>query len=639
MQGKFERSHAGAAWGSWEGEVKVRFAWAVLLLMTAGAALQAQSAASKTMAASDCTAEKLGAGIPLTAIGEPVSAVTLTKPAWHEGANGSEAYCLVNGEMASIDESATARPIKFAVKLPAAWNQRAIQMGGGGLDGTVPDVAGGAGPGFSQPPVAFAVYGSDSGHSSTDSEWSLNEEAIKNFAYMQLKKTHDAAMVLMERAYGERPKHNYYVGHSEGGREGLTVAQRYPNDYDGVSAGVPVVGISTLMLAPALIRTQETKVANWVPPSKAKAIGYQIVRKCDELDGLMDGVINNYQACRAIFNVKGTTNDPWKELRCPNNVDPNPKDESVHACLTSEQVETVLFDFSRYQYATPMANGVNAFGMWAPAVSLSSGMPGGAPGGMPSGNAAGGGAPGGAPGGGMPGGGGAPGGAPGGAMPGGMPGGPGGMDMSGSAIFTSKRYKGQEGAAADAPLHTHMAGLGVNGMLMQDLNANPLDYVEGGKYNARRVQLSEWLDSLNPDLTAFYKHGGKLMVTIGAMDTTASSGTQLDYYQSLIDKMGNETLGKFARLYVSPQGGHGLSGDKFELNGEGKETGGGAVPSDFDQFGMLREWVEQGRAPGLSVTAKANATGDTMPICSYPEYAKYVSGDAGKAGSYTCTAK
>jgi feruloyl esterase len=620
-----------------------KLGWVVLLVIATGVTMQAQSTANKTITASDCTAEKLGASIPVTAIGEPVSAVTLSKPAWNEAVNGSEAFCQVEGEMAPVDKSSTARPIKFRVKLPAEWNQRAIQMGGGGLDGTVPDVGRGSGPGFSESPVGFAVYGSDSGHSSTDSEWALNEEAIKNFAYMQLKKTHDAAMVLVERVYGERPKYNYFVGHSEGGREGLTVAQRYPNDYDGVSAGVPVVGISTLMLAPALIRIQEGKLANWVPPAKAKAIGYQIVRKCDGLDGLMDGVINNYEACRAIFNVKGAAGakDPWKEVRCPSDVDPNPKDESIHACLTNEQIETLLFDFSRYQYATPLANDVKAFGMWAPAVSFSFPMPGGAPG-AGARSAAAGGVPGGMQSGGAPGGGpGAmPAGAPGGGGPGAMAGGmPGGMDMSGSAIFTSKRYKGQEGAAADAPVHTHMAGLGVNGMLFQDLNANPLDYIEGGKYNARRVQLSEWLDSTNPDLTAFYRHGGKLMVTIGAMDTTASSGTQLDYYQALIDKMGKETLGKFARLYVSPQGGHGLSGNKFELNGEGKETGGGVVPSDFDQFGMLREWVEQGKAPGMSVTAKANAAGDTMPICSYPEYAKYSGGDARKTSSYTCTTK
>ena len=59
-------------------------------------------------------------------------------------------------------------------------------------------------------------------------DWALNEEAIRNLGYMQMKKTHDAAMVIIERIYGERPRFNYYVGGSQGGREGLMVAQRYP---------------------------------------------------------------------------------------------------------------------------------------------------------------------------------------------------------------------------------------------------------------------------------------------------------------------------------------------------------------------------------------------------------------------------
>ena len=65
---------------------------------------------------------------------------------------------------------------------------------------------------------------------------------------MQMKKTHDAAMVLIERAYGARPRFNYYVGTSQGGREALTVAQRYPADYDGIVANVPIVNFSSLML-------------------------------------------------------------------------------------------------------------------------------------------------------------------------------------------------------------------------------------------------------------------------------------------------------------------------------------------------------------------------------------------------------
>ena len=72
-----------------------------------------------------------------------------------------------------------------------------------------------------------------------------------------MKKTHDAAMVIIERMYGERPRFNYYIGNSQGGREALTVAQRYPADYDGISATVPVVCLSSLQVAPVLIRIQE----------------------------------------------------------------------------------------------------------------------------------------------------------------------------------------------------------------------------------------------------------------------------------------------------------------------------------------------------------------------------------------------
>ena len=159
-------------------------------------------------------------------------------------------------------------------------------------------------------------------------DWTLNEEAIRNLGYAQMKKTHDAAMVIIERAYGERPRFNYYIGTSQGGREALTVAQRYPADYDGVAANVPIVGFSTLMLAPELIRIHEKPLANWVTPAKVNAIRGEFMRQCDGLDGLADGIINNYMACRAIFDVtQGARNRrPWAAKRCPNNVDPNPDD-------------------------------------------------------------------------------------------------------------------------------------------------------------------------------------------------------------------------------------------------------------------------------------------------------------------------
>src|SRR5213078_2746045 len=136
--------------------------------------------------------------------------------------------------------------------------------------------------GQSQAQLGFVTYGSDSGHQSggrggpprgagagpvaaggAAQDWALNDEAMKNLGYLQLKKTHDAAMVLTERMYGERPRYNYYCGTSQGGREALTAAERYPADYDGIIANVPIVNFSSLMLAPELIRIQEKPQANW----------------------------------------------------------------------------------------------------------------------------------------------------------------------------------------------------------------------------------------------------------------------------------------------------------------------------------------------------------------------------------------
>src|SRR5215467_8268186 len=228
----------------------------------------------------DCAAPSLVATIAPSDIGEPVRSVTI-QAAWVAATDTVPAHCRVDGVFAPVDTAPTARVINFGVILPASWNQRGAQIGGGGINGVIPNLTGGefgaTGPSLLQ--RGFATYGSDSGHqlpafgrrggpppAPPDQEWALNDEAIRNFGYAQMKKTHDAAMVLIERMYGARPQFNYYIGTSQGGREALTVAQRYPADYNGVAANVPIVNFSTLMLAPELIRIHEEPAANWVTP-------------------------------------------------------------------------------------------------------------------------------------------------------------------------------------------------------------------------------------------------------------------------------------------------------------------------------------------------------------------------------------
>ncbi|MFD0751839.1 tannase/feruloyl esterase family alpha/beta hydrolase [Mucilaginibacter calamicampi] len=543
--------------------------------------------------------EKAGRSIPASAIGEPVGSVVLYEPRWVEAAGTTPAHGIVEGSIMPVDPKSW--PINFRVILPASWSARGMQQGGGGMNGSLGVSARGAALG-----KGFALYGSDGGHQaggmgpatgankplatgpSGGDDWAVNDEAIKNLGYMQMKKTHDAAIVIMERVYGRKPAFNYYVGSSQGGREALTVAQRYPADYDGIIANVPILNNSTLMLAPVLVRIQEKAATNWVTPAKVKAITAEFLRQTDALDGVADGMINNYMAARAIFNVKDGIGpkDPWKALRSPNGIDPNPADATENAKLTDGQIKTLEFMYSPYTWKTPLANGVKSFGMWLPNTSPAD-----------------------------------------------------------FGLIANARFKGQEGAPENARPFTHLGIAGATGMLMQDLKANSLDYVEDGQYAKRRTEISTWLDATNPDLSAFYKRGGKMIITSGLMDNLASDGAQLDYYQSVIDKMGRAKVDEFARLFVVPHGGHGLSGKGYAVNGEGKPVTPKAIagPNGDDNLDLLVLWVEKKQAPAktLVVDGKGRIGTDTKVkgylLCSYPNYPKYTSGAVEDASSYVST--
>jgi hypothetical protein len=101
--------------------------------------------AIRTIAEADCTAAKLGTEIPVNAIGEPVSAVTVNAPQWHAEANDTPAYCSVEGSIEPVDKNAP--PIRFGVALPGSWSLRGAQLGGGGMNGTIPRLTGGIGRG------------------------------------------------------------------------------------------------------------------------------------------------------------------------------------------------------------------------------------------------------------------------------------------------------------------------------------------------------------------------------------------------------------------------------------------------------------------------------------------------------------
>lgn len=559
-----------------------------------------QGSYDKNLVITKTDIEKAGTSIPASAIGEPVISVKLYAPRWVEATDATPAYGIVEGSIFPVDPEGW--PINFRVLLPASWSYRAMQTGGGGMNGSI-TVREGRNPLLNK---GFALYGSDSGHQggmggggkalasgpsgAKPEEWSLNEEAIRNIGYMQMKKTHDAVMVIIERIYNERPRFNYYVGGSQGGREGLMVAQRYPADYDGIISDVPIVSLSTLMLAPELIRIQEKPLAGWVTPDKTDAIRTEFLRQCDKLDGLSDGIINNYMASRTIFDVTDGSGpaDPWAALRVPEGKDQIPGVASSPDRLTDGQIKTLEFVYSRLIFKSPLANGVRSFGMWLPTI-----------------------------------------------------------DPESFGTITPNRYKGQEGAPDNAQVHSGLGVLGVTGFLMQDLAANPLDYTEDKAMLKRRKQISEWLDATNPNLNEFYRHGGKIIITVGTQDFIASSGAQLDYYQSLLNKMGQNKLDKFARLYVVPQGGHGLSGRSYKMNGDGESVMIRNIPAPNygDKLDLIISWVEEGIAPAKTLVIDTDGRIGVKPegkgylLCSYPEYPKYTGGEQDQVSSYVSSSK
>jgi Tannase and feruloyl esterase len=139
------------------------------------------------------------------------------------------------------------------------------------------------------------------------------------------------------------------------------------------------------------------------------------------------------------------------------------------------------------------------------------------------------------------------------------------------------------------------------------------------------LALSNEIDATNPDLSAFYSSGGKLIVWFGLADGCVSYKRTVDYLQNVATHVGSDHYRRFVRFYVSPALGH-------------ASTGPGA--NVFDLMGPLEAWVEKGRAPAKIVAAKQDSTGNVLfsrPLCEYPNFPRYKGrGETSRAESFIC---
>jgi feruloyl esterase len=225
--------------------------------------------------------------------------------------------------------------IVITVFLPAEhWTQRLVMNGaGGGAPGPNGYVqAGSCAPALNGD---FAVVGNNLGHFDSSSrqalltvagwDWARDPQKRIDWGYRANHVTVLVSRVLMKAYYGQAPRYSYFIGCSEGGREALIEAQRYPDDFDGVSAGAPAAlqtGNETtfhLWIVQANRRADDT---NLLMPEKRKLVHDAVLAQCDTLSGVRDGLLQDPTACH--FNPAS--------LQCPSG------SMSTSGCLTAEEV-------------------------------------------------------------------------------------------------------------------------------------------------------------------------------------------------------------------------------------------------------------------------------------------------------------
>lgn len=204
------------------------------------------------------------------------------------------AFCRVTATISPAKDS----EIRIEVWMPlTGWNSRYRGVGNGGFAGYI-DYAG-LGTAIS---AGYASASTDTGHSGTplDSTWALGHpEKITDFGWRAIHQMTLKAKAIVQAFYGDAPRHSYFTGCSNGGRQALMEAQRFPDDYDGIVAGAPA-NYWTMVFATFIhdIQAMQATPGSYIGADKIPAIGKAVAAACDNDDGMKDGLLNDPRGCR-----------------------------------------------------------------------------------------------------------------------------------------------------------------------------------------------------------------------------------------------------------------------------------------------------------------------------------------------------
>ncbi len=477
----------------------------VALSVLAAAAVQPHAHA----AADPCKALR-EAKFTLSQISLPTTGAEVTSA--HRSHTAGTSFCKVMGRIHPVDPDAD--DIRFELNLPETFNGRALQYGGGSFDGWL-----GATNGLkhtavevhSEPtPLArgYATFGSDAGHhhiyfpfpdavNSLNAKFARNAEMQRNFAGDALKKVHDVAVLLMTQRYGKPPAHMYFIGGSTGGREALRVAQRYPQDYDGVLAAYAAWDQIELDLQ--FIRTAQALYApgGFLGRSQTRLIERRVEALCDAQDGLRDGLVSNPAGCHV---------DP-AGLRCADG-------KAHHGCLSDPQLHTLQTYATEQHTDFDLPLGINSI----PGYNVLSGADlTGSTGLLHH------------------------------------------PERNPILLFNSFGYViGDDVLRNFLPVGYHYDSRHFNTTTGDPGPSAKPPALNLAQWQALLVAQGREIDSANPDLGPFFARGGKLILVHGASDTIIPANSTVDYFSKLQQATGPEAAANGARLYIIPGLGHGF---------------------------------------------------------------------------------
>lgn len=237
--------------------------------------------------------------------------------------------------------------IHFEVWFPAQYNGRVLATGNGGLNGCMYTNL--ADPykrltsiGLDYSSLAygtsqqFATFAANNGHNGTSgAEFYHNADVLHDYADRSLHISVVAGKRLTEQFYGHKHKRSYFLGCSQGGRQGIANAEKHPMDFDGIVAGAPALDFNSMVSwrGSFLSITGTTTSPDFISSDIWSGLIHdEILRQCDGIDGVKDGIIEYPDLCH--FQAE--------TLLCTT--------EKVTNCLTLKQVDIVKRVFAPFQY-------------------------------------------------------------------------------------------------------------------------------------------------------------------------------------------------------------------------------------------------------------------------------------------------